>query len=121
MTTADLILIADMDISRVNTKLNRITQNTGRQANQAGRSFSKMSKGRRQEVRQLGFALQRMGIQGTAAFGEMFVAAGVAAQEPLAGLVPHADKAGLARWASQTGRISRRNPQKALESPSLPW
>ena len=78
MTNADIILIADLDVSRVNAKLNSITQNSNRQATQAGRSFGKMSKARRQEVRQLGFALQRMGIQGTAAFGEMFVAAGLA-------------------------------------------
>ena len=44
MTNADIVLIADLDVSRVNAKLNRITQNTNKQAGQAGRSFSKMSK-----------------------------------------------------------------------------
>jgi hypothetical protein len=78
MASADIILVADLDVSRVNKKLNSITANTNQKATQAGQSFSKLSKGQRQEVRQLGFALQRMGLQGTAAFGEIFVALGPA-------------------------------------------
>lgn len=75
---SDFEFVGTLDVSQIRRGLQQVQKDLQSTENQGKKNFSAMGKQGRQEIRQLGFALQRFGIQGVAAWGEIFAAAGVA-------------------------------------------
>jgi hypothetical protein len=66
----------DLDVKGIRKGFKEIEGDLDRIEARGTQAFTNVGKKGRQEVRQLGFALQRMGIGGVAAFGEIFAALG---------------------------------------------
>lgn len=66
----------EMDVSQIRKGFKQIEGDLDKIEARGTKTFQKVGRTGRQEVRQLGFAFQRMGIGGVAAFGEIFAAIG---------------------------------------------
>ena len=75
---ADVVWDADIDLAKVFAKLNQLQNQMTKFQTTGTTAMNKVGTTGNQKFRQLGFALQRFGIGGAAAFGEIFVAAGAA-------------------------------------------
>ncbi len=75
---ADIVYEAELDLKKVFAQLNKLEKRLEGFEKTGTESFKKVQTQGSQRIRQLGFALQRFGIGGAAAFGEIFVAAGAA-------------------------------------------
>lgn len=75
---ADEVYVIDVEVRKALAKLRKLRKELDQFEKTGTRSMNKIGTTGNQRFRQLGFALQRFGIGGAAAFGEIFVAAGAA-------------------------------------------
>jgi hypothetical protein len=74
----ELVFVADIDIRKWEAKLKRMDRRMENFEKSGTQAVKNIQTTGTQRFRQLGFALQRFGLGGAAAFGEIFVAAGAA-------------------------------------------
>ena len=75
---SDIVFDADVDVRKLLRKLDQVEKKLDQIGDRGAKSMTRVQTTGNQRFRQLGFALQRFGIGGAAAFGEIFVAAGAA-------------------------------------------
>lgn len=74
----EFVFVGDIDLRKIEAKLKRLDAQMEQFEKTGTEATKNIQTTGTQRFRQLGFALQRFGIQGAAAFGEIFVAAGAA-------------------------------------------
>jgi hypothetical protein len=76
MANSDFEFRGTLEVKDIRKGLREIQSDLNTLEKEGEKTFTNMGKKGRQEIRQLGFAMQRFGIQGVAAWGEIFAALG---------------------------------------------